>query len=114
MASSAVPLQKRGGQKKYSLKRQQTRAGLLFISPWLIGFTVFFLIPIIASFGFSLYDFNLATPDEAQFVGLNNWNRALFNDPEVPAAFLVTFKFALISLPLSMLFSMFGYFVKFP
>ena len=107
MASSAVPLQKRGGQKKYSLKRQQARAGYLFISPWLIGFLVFYLIPIIASFGFSLYDFNLATPDEAQFVGMDNWNRALFNDPEVPAAFLVTFKFALISLPLSMLFSLF-------
>jgi multiple sugar transport system permease protein len=79
----------------------------MFISPWLIGFLVFFLLPIIASFAFSLYDFNLATPDEAQFVGLGNWKRALFDDPEVPAAFLVTFKFALISLPLSMLFALF-------
>jgi len=106
-SNSATQFQKRGKQKGWSLDRQEERVGLMFISPWLVGFLIFFLIPIIASFIFSLFDFNLATPDEAQFVGLANWKRALFEDPEVPAAFLVTFKFAAISLPLSMLFALF-------
>ncbi len=95
---------KRGG---YSLSRLEIQWGFTFIAPWMIGFLIFFLLPIVASFGFSLFDFNLATPEEAQFVGFANWKRALFDDPEVPAAFLVTFKFAALSLPIGMLFSLF-------
>ena len=91
--------------KKMNLARQEATWGLIFLSPWILGFLIFFLMPMVASFLFSLYDFNLANPDEAQFIGLANWNRAIFNDPEVPAAFLVTFKFALISLPVGLIFS---------
>ncbi len=80
--------------------------GYIFISPWLIGFLIFTFVPIIASFAFSLYDFNLANPEEASYIGFANWQRALFNDPEVPASFAVTFTFALISLPIGMLVSL--------
>ena len=81
--------------------------GILFISPWIIGFLAFYLIPMVASFGFSLYDFPLANPDEAEFVGLSNWRRMLFQDPEVPLSFFRVFKFGAISLPLTMGFAFF-------
>lgn len=96
-----------GGGRRRSLSAQRARWGLLFISPWIIGFTIFFLLPMVASFGFSLLSFDLANPDQAQFVGLANWRRALLDDPQVPASFLITFKFAAINLPLSTLFALF-------
>jgi ABC-type sugar transport system permease subunit len=103
----AARLGARRKSKRPSLAREEEKWGLIFISPWIIGFLVFTLLPMIASFGFSLLDFNLAVPEEAKFVGLENWNRALFNDPEVLASFAVTFKFAAISLPIGFVFSLF-------
>jgi ABC-type sugar transport system permease subunit len=83
-------------------QRREARWGLFFISPWLIGFAIFYLLPMIASLGFSTMDFTLSRPDEATFVGLANWDRMLFNDPQTWQALGVTLKFALISLPIGM------------
>ncbi len=107
MASISLKMRSSSKTKPSNLARHEARWGFLFISPWLIGFLIFFLLPMIASFGFTLFNFNLANPDEATFIGFSNWQRALFNDPEVPAAFAVTLKFAAISLPIGMLFSLF-------
>lgn len=99
----------RGGAKtkRSKLERQKMWWGILFITPWIIGFLAFYLIPMIASFGFSVYDFPLANPDQARFVGLSNWRRMLFQDAEVPLAFFRVFKFGAISLPLTMGFAFF-------
>jgi multiple sugar transport system permease protein len=93
--------------KRGRIEREQIKWGLIFLSPWIIGIIVFYLIPFVASFGFSLLDFNLANPEETEFVGLANWQRALFNDPNVYEAFSVTFIFALIALPLFTVFAVF-------
>lgn len=102
-------IQSQGQAKKKSMNTANFEAkwGLIFISPWIVGFLIFFLVPIIASFLFSLYDFNLANPEEAHYIGITNWKRALLNDPEVPASFGKTFIFAAISLPIGMIFSLF-------
>ena len=72
--------------KNSMLAREELKWGLIFISPWIIGFLVFYLAPMVASFGFSLYDFNLATPEQAKYVGFANWKRFFFDDPQaVPA-----------------------------
>ncbi len=85
-----------------SMQRREARNGLLFISPWLIGFLLFYLVPMIASFVFSTLQFTLSAPDQTQFVGLANWRRMLFDDPNTWQAWGVTLKFALISLPIGM------------
>jgi multiple sugar transport system permease protein len=84
------------------MARREAKWGLIFISPWLIGFSLFYLAPIIASAVFSFYDFTLSNPEGARFVGTENWSRMLFNDPGVWESMAVTFKFALISLPIGM------------
>jgi len=71
--------------------------GLFFISPWLIGFLIFYVAPMIASFVFSLYDFTLSAPEKATFIGLTNYQRMLFQDPLTWESLFVTFRFALIS-----------------
>jgi len=94
-------------EKPSALTKHKMRWGLLFISPWIIGFLAFYLIPMVASFGFSLYNFNLATPDQAHFVGVDNWQRMLFKDPEVLLSFARVFRFGLISVPITMGFAFF-------
>ncbi len=89
--------------RKPSAQREEAKWGLFFISPWLIGFALFYFVPMIISLVFSVYDFTLSAPDEAQFVGLKNWQRMLFEDPQTWETLAVTLKFALISLPIGML-----------
>lgn len=84
-------------------RRREALWGLFFISPWLIGFSLFYLVPMIVSLGFSTLDFTLSRPEEARFIGLENWQRMLFEDPQTWQALGVTLKFALISLPIGMI-----------
>jgi multiple sugar transport system permease protein len=84
------------------LEKREARWGYAFISLWLVGFFLFYFLPMLASLGFSLMDFRLGAPDESKFVGLDNWHRLLFRDPTVWQSLGVTFKFALISLPITM------------
>jgi multiple sugar transport system permease protein len=87
-------------------KRFELKWGLIFISPWIVGFFIFFLVPMVSSLGFSLYDFNLSAVGVHKFVGLTNWNRALTQDPEVPLSVLKSFAFAGVSLPITFLYAL--------
>ena len=89
------------------MERTEARWGYAFISLWLIGFTLFYFLPMIASFVFTLFEFELTAPDQAQFIGLSNWRRLLFEDPLVWQSLRVTFVFALISLPINTLSAFF-------
>jgi len=93
------------GKKMSTEEKREARIGLAFISPWLIGFSIFYALPMVASFVFSLMEFNLATPEDARFVGLSNWARMLFDDPNTWQGLLVTTRFALISLPIGLIFA---------
>lgn len=83
-------------------EKREARWGFGFIGLWVIGFLLFYFLPMIASFGFSLLDFTLGKPDDIQFIGLANWQRLLFEDATVWKSLGVTLKFALISLPITM------------
>jgi multiple sugar transport system permease protein len=83
-----------------TLDRHESLWGVVFISPWIAGFLIFALIPMIASFAFSLTDYDPRYPDAIHFIGLANYQR-MVRDPLVLNALLVTLKFAVISLPLT-------------
>src|SRR5690606_15761067 len=83
-----------------TLQREQRLWGWIFLSPWILGFLGFTILPILASLVFSFTDFRLTQPGEISFVGLDNYAK-LFIDPLVKVSLAVTFKFALISLPLA-------------
>ncbi|HVK06510.1 MAG TPA: sugar ABC transporter permease [Armatimonadaceae bacterium] len=57
---------------------RDTRTGLLFALPWLIGFTVFFAYPVLASLYYSLCSFDAIRPP--RFIGLANFQRLFFED----------------------------------
>jgi ABC-type sugar transport system permease subunit len=79
--------------------------GFVFIGPWLIGLVLFTAGPMIASLVLSLTDFDLIHPDAVRFIGLDNYAR-MVTDPNVVTSVLVTFKFAAIVVPLTMLASL--------
>jgi ABC-type sugar transport system permease subunit len=54
-------------------RRIQAVAGYIFILPWVIGFLVFKLAPIVASFIISLTNFYMLEPSQAKFIGLTNY-----------------------------------------
>lgn len=84
------------------LARSQELWGWVFLAPWIIGFLAFTALPIAASLGFSFTRFELTRPDEVAFIGLDNY-RKLFVDPLVRVSLNVTFRFALLALPVAIL-----------
>jgi multiple sugar transport system permease protein len=84
------------------LARGEARWGLLFLSPWIAGFLLWTLLPMVASLIFSFTDFELLHPEEIQRVGLGNYV-ALFNDPVVRHSAMVSLRFALIAVPVGIL-----------
>lgn len=79
--------------------------GLSFISPWLIGFLVFTIGPMIASLYLSFTDYDLLS--EAQWVGLDNYVTMFTQDPRFWTALKVTFFFVFVSVPLKLGFALF-------
>lgn len=74
----AVATASRRGMTKTE-KRNQLM-GLLFISPWLIGFLLFALFPLIASLYYSMTNYDFIR--DPQFIGLANYVRLFTTDPD--------------------------------
>ncbi len=72
--------------------------GYLFAAPWLLGFVFFIAGPMLASIGLSLTSWDLLTP--MQWVGFDNYQKLLFNDPLLYQALRVTSIYAFVSVPL--------------
>ena len=89
------------------LGRHEMKWGLIFLAPWVFGFLVFTLLPLLASLAFSFFDIRitdgiLTTPN---FVGLDNYV-TMFKDPQIWSSegetlgsLWITMKFGLIALP---------------
>src|SRR5689334_5172159 len=86
---------------------QGTRRALwayLFISPWLIGLTVFVLGPIVASLYLSLTNYDILRPP--RWAGLANYQRAFFEDNLSWPSLGRSFYFAVGLVPLALLGSL--------
>ena len=88
-----------------SPSRREAIWGLVFVAPWIIGFLLFTIGPLIASLVFSLTDFDLVRPEAVRFVGLDNYAR-LAADPLVIQGLIVTAQFAIIAIPVTMVASL--------
>jgi ABC-type sugar transport system permease subunit len=89
-------------QPRMSLARAEAMWGLLFISPWIVGFLLLTLLPMIATLAFSFTNINLIQDEPLQFVGLQNYEN-LVSDPRTWDALLVTFRFAAIAIPIGLI-----------
>lgn len=90
-----------------SLKRtlcKESVAGYVFIAPFIIGLIVFTAIPFFTSLYLAFTEYNILTP--AKWVGLANFKKMFFEDKLFWKSFWVTFKFALIQVPVKLLVSL--------
>jgi multiple sugar transport system permease protein len=96
-AQPHVPPRRRSGI------RPETRAALLFISPWIVGFLVFTAYPVIYTGYLAMTDYDVI--NDPTFVGTENFRR-LLEDPKVALALKNTFIFAALSVPAQLLVSL--------
>jgi multiple sugar transport system permease protein len=70
--ASPAPRVRRGWSPE---EKANLRKGLLFISPWVVGFLAFVVFPIVYSLAISLFQYTGL--QSAQFLGLDNYGRML-------------------------------------
>jgi multiple sugar transport system permease protein len=78
--------------------------GYAFLAPWLIGFVVFSLGPVLASLYLSFTRFDLLTAP--RWVGIENYVRMFSADPRFWQALKVTFTYMLLEVPLKLSFAL--------
>ena len=96
---SGLPAARRRGLQA----RNEEIAGFIFIAPWLIGFLVFHLGPLVVSLYLSFTRYDLLTPPK--WIGLTNWTR-LLRDPLTWQSLKVTAQYALGAVILGVIFGL--------
>jgi multiple sugar transport system permease protein len=86
--------------RRRRIHRSQRLAALVFMLPWLIGFVVIVLGPMLASFYLSFTRFRPGR--EPDWVGLGNYIRMFTNDPVFYESLKVTAVYVLFGVPLQL------------
>jgi len=93
------------------LAKKEERWAYFFISPWLIGFVLLTLGPMIASLYLSFTNYNLSSSGAVPvFMGGANYIKLFTQDPKFWHSLGVTLTYALIAVPLELFF---GFMVAF-
>jgi multiple sugar transport system permease protein len=98
----SVALQNR---RRVNRKAQWRRRGtvLAFMSPWLVGFSVFIAYPLIATVYFSFTHYDLLSP--ARWIGLANYDYMFNDDRQIWQAVKNTLWLVVITVPLKVMFA---------
>ena len=87
------------GKRKAVYKTKDNVAGYLLLAPWLVGFLIMWLIPMVISIYYSFTDFNmLNTPS---MIGVENYVRIFTKDKSFWQSLKVTFIYVLLLVPVS-------------
>jgi multiple sugar transport system permease protein len=88
--------------QKYNLVNK--KVPYLFILPWMIGFVVFTLGPLVFSLIMSLFDWPVTS--SPTFVGFGNYIKMFTDDPQFYKSISITLKFALVFVPLNLIIAL--------
>ena len=95
----------------------------MFLAPWLVGFFLLTLYPMIYSLGLSFTDYDFTKPDATQWIGLGNYEKmfgSVFGiseftastgevmsvDPYYMKSLSVTLTYVFVSVPLKLIFAL--------
>jgi multiple sugar transport system permease protein len=98
-------------KRTYNSKRITSRtlkegiSGYLFILPWLLGFLIFTIYPMLSSLYYSLTDYDLLT--KANFIGLRNYINIFTSDKRFWKSVEVTFIYSFFQVPIKLAFALF-------
>src|SRR5207237_9683188 len=90
--------------KRSSLARREAIEGLLYISPFLLGFLIFTAYPMIASLYLSFTKYNIITAPT--WIGLDNYQEAFFQDEQFWGSLKRTGLFAVLNVTLGVMGSL--------
>ena len=96
----------RGGNRMNPFKKalsKESTAGIIFTLPFTIGFLLFMIVPMGISLYYSFCKYDILSPPV--FTGLDNFVK-MFQDETFYKAIGVTFYFALVSVPLRLVFAL--------
>ena len=79
--------------------------GVLFICPWIIGFLTLQLYPLLQSLFFSFTDFSILS--DGKWIGIKNYVDLFRKDRYFGKSFLLTVKYALMTVPMKLVFALF-------
>lgn len=85
--------------------KRENRLGYFLMVPWLAGFLIMFLIPMVMSLYFSFTDYNMLR--KPNFVGFDNYIRLFTEDDLFLKSLKVTFLYVLILVPCRLAFALF-------
>lgn len=95
-------------KKKAGLIEKQSRWGFVFISPWIVGFIYFFLIPLIKSMAYTFSKIKISSNGmDMEFVGFDNYVRAFTVDPDFSRAIVESTLNIVYQVPIIVFFSLF-------
>ncbi|MCL1987493.1 MAG: sugar ABC transporter permease [Firmicutes bacterium] len=94
---------------KMTLRQKQGLWGFIFLLPWIIGFLLFFVRPLVDTIVFSFSEVNVGLAEvETSFIGLANYIFAFTVDPMFNQ-FIITLAFpAMATVAIVVLFSLFA------
>ncbi|MGE7823118.1 carbohydrate ABC transporter permease [Paenibacillus sp. NPDC093718] len=79
--------------------------GYVFSAPFVLGFLIFTLYPILSSLYYSFTNYNLM--EAPRWLGLGNYERLFLEDDKIGKSFQVTFTYVFASVPLRLIFALF-------
>ena len=96
-------------RKKMTLSRKRSITGLIFISPWLIGFLTYYVRSLIQTGIFAFSEVKDASSGgfTTTFVGINNFKYAFMQDAEFNQILVNSIRDIVIDVPMIIFFSLF-------
>ena len=87
-------------RKMSAQQRREAKDGYLALSPWMLGFVVFYVFPILATFFVSFTQWTVVKPPV--WIGLDNYVRMFTRDSLFVSSLRATTLFVALSLPLKL------------
>ena len=94
---AAVPWFARLVGAQSTLQAKKAVWGYVFLLPWILGLIIFWIGPILSSFYLSLTEYDVIS--DPRFIGVANYQQALFKDDLFWSSLGRTFQFSLIVVP---------------
>ena len=85
--------------------RKKSIQGLLYISPWIIGFLIFQFYPFLMSLYYSFTNYSML--NNPRFVGFKNFIDMFTRDRNFWKSVYVTFVYVIVAVPMKLAFSLF-------
>lgn len=101
--AKALETQKRRFNFHMTMRRREAIMGYIFLTPWLIGFLVFLVGPMLTSIYLSMTNYKMIS--SPVWIGLANYER-MIADPLVIHSLTVTIKYTAFAVPLGMIAAM--------